>query len=134
MTILVKTREEAIQFANSYLSAMEARDLSNAEKYLADPVVLTFPGGAVFHSLKEIVRNSGSRYVRVGKAIENWEAFEGGDCWVVYCRGTLHGEWHDGTKFSGIRFIDRFEIDRAGIRRQDVWNDSGEHRLRSATL
>lgn len=127
----VKTREEAIQFANSYLSAMEARDLSGAEKYLADKVVLTFPGGAVFRSLGEIVSNSGSRYAHVGKAIENWDAFEGGDCWVVYCLGTLHGEWRDGTAFSGIRFIDRFEIDGTGIRRQDVWNDSGEHRLRS---
>lgn len=92
------------------------------------------PGGAVFRDLGEIVKNSGSRYARVGKAIENWDAFEGDDCWIVYCRGTLHGEWRDGTAFSGIRFIDRFEIDETGIRRQDVWNDSGERRLRFASL
>ena len=39
MTILIKTREEAIQFANSYLSAMEARDLDNAKN--ASPIRLS---------------------------------------------------------------------------------------------
>jgi hypothetical protein len=127
-----KTRDEAIGFANDYLSAMEARDLDAAARYLEEQVTLTFPGGATFHGLAEIVNNSGSRYARVGKLIENWDAFESGDCWVVYCRGVLHGAWHDGQAFSGIRFIDRFEIGGDGIRRQDVWNDSGEYRLARA--
>ncbi len=127
----IKMRDDAIRFANSYLAAMEARDLEAAAKYLADQPVLTFPGGVVFRSISEIVSNSGSRYARVGKTIETWDAFESNDCWIVYCRGTLHGEWRDGRSFSGIRFIDRFEIDDGGIRRQDVWNDAAEYRLRS---
>ena len=48
---------------------------------------------------------------------------------VVYCRGTLAGEWPDGRAFAGVRFIDRFEIDDAGrIVDQQVWNDLGEAR------
>jgi ketosteroid isomerase-like protein len=125
----IKTRDEAIRFARSYLDAMEARDLDAAARYLADQVSLTFPGGAVFRSVAEIANNSGSRYARVGKIIESWDAFESGDGWIVYCRGSLHGEWREGQAFSGIRFIDRFEITHLGIRRQDVWNDSGEYRL-----
>jgi hypothetical protein len=34
--------------------------------------------------------------------------------------------WLDGTAFSGIRFIDRFEVAGGLIRRQDVWNDLAE--------
>jgi hypothetical protein len=130
--MMIEDRDEAIRFASSYLSAMEARDLKTAAKHLADRVILTFPGGTVFRSITEIVNNSGSRYARVGKTIESWDAFEDRDCWIVYCRGSLHGEWRDGQAFSGIRFIDRFEIGEAGIRRQDVWNDSGEYRLARA--
>ncbi|MGB1034547.1 MAG: 4-oxalocrotonate tautomerase, partial [Primorskyibacter sp.] len=46
----------------------------------------------------------------------------------VYCRGTLSGEWPDGTAFDAIRFIDRFEIVGDKITKQDVWNDIAETR------
>jgi hypothetical protein len=49
---------------------------------------------------------------------------------VVYTRGTLAGEWPDGTAFGGIRFIDRFEVTDGFITRQDVWNDLAEVRER----
>ena len=45
---------------------------------------------------------------------------------IVYCFGTLNGEWPDGQAFSGIRFIDRFEITQGRITRQQVWNDIAE--------
>ena len=48
------------------------------------------------------------------------------DVRLVYCFGTLSGEWLDGTSFEGIRFIDRFEVVGDKISRQDVWNDMGE--------
>ncbi|MDO7593790.1 MAG: hypothetical protein MUQ90_00250, partial [Burkholderiaceae bacterium] len=47
-------------------------------------------------------------------------------CTVVYARGTLSGNWLDGEPFSGIRFIDRFEVVDGLLVRQDVWNDIGE--------
>jgi len=39
----------------------------------------------------------------------------------------LNGVWLDGTTFSDIRFIDRFEIVANKLARQDVWNDLSEH-------
>lgn len=126
----MKTPDDAIALARRYLDAMEARDLDEAAKSLSADAVLTFPGGAVLHSVDDIVRNSAGRYRRVGKAFENWDAFESAPGrFIVYARGTLQGEWRDGQAFSGIRFIDRFEIESGAIRRQDVWNDMGEHRL-----
>jgi len=51
---------------------------------------------------------------------------------VVYCFGTLYGEWPDGRPFEGIRFIDRF-VARAGkLADQKVWNDLGEQLRRQA--
>jgi YD repeat-containing protein len=48
---------------------------------------------------------------------------------TVYVYGTLEGVWLDGSPFAGIRFVDRFEIDEAGlIVDQKVWNDLAEAR------
>jgi hypothetical protein len=55
---------------------------------------------------------------------ESWQ----GDKTVVYVRGVLNGEWPDGTAFKDIRFVDRFEVIKGLISRQDVWNDLAEMR------
>jgi len=55
-------------------------------------------------------------------------AFHANGAAVVYTRGTLAGAWPDGAAFSGIRFIDRFEVTGGKITRQDVWNDIAEVR------
>ncbi len=126
----INTQGDAVQLARAYLNAMERRDLLQASTYLAEGAVLVFPGGMVRTSPTDIARGSAGRYQFVGKRIEAWESFEAAPGrWTVYCRGTLHGRWPSGVPFEGIRFVDRFEIDRAGIRRQDVWNDSAEHRF-----
>jgi hypothetical protein len=64
----------------------------------------------------------------VTKTYEAFEAFHADGAAVVYARGTLSGEWPDGTAFSGIRFIDRFALQGGLIVRQDVWNDIAEVR------
>ena len=79
------------------------------------------------HRLDELVERSRGRYRSVAKDFERVD-----ESWteagaVVYCSGRLHGTWNDGSSFSGIRFIDRFEIEDGLIRRQDVWNDMGLH-------
>ena len=51
---------------------------------------------------------------------------------VVYCFGTLSGEWLDGTPFAGIRFIDRFTLRDGLLADQTVWNDMGEFRTARA--
>ena len=53
-----------------------------------------------------------------------------GNAAVVHVSGTLSGHWLDGEPFSGIRYIDRFDIHRNLIVRQTVWNDMGEARVK----
>jgi hypothetical protein len=45
---------------------------------------------------------------------------------VVIVSGTLHGEWPDGTPFSGIRYCDRFVLKDGRLLEQQVWNDLAE--------
>ena len=107
-----------------YLDAMEARDLDTARACLAPGFTMTFPGGVTMTTPEELIAWAAPRYRFVVKTHDGVDALGG----VVYCRGTLRGEWPDGTPFSGIRFIDRFELSGGRITRQDVWNDMGEVR------
>jgi len=74
------------------------------------------------------VANTGRRYREVHKDIEGVDVVEHVDYSIAYVYGTLHGTWTDGAKFSGIRFVDRFELRDHLIARQWVWNDSAEAR------
>lgn len=120
----------------AYLDAMEARDLAAAQSYLGDGFQMVFPGTAPMSSLTDLVDWAAGRYRFVTKTYDAMEAFAGGGApagvRVVYARGTLAGEWPDGRPFSGIRFIDRFELTGDRITRQDVWNDLGESKLQAA--
>ena len=112
----------------AYLAAMEARDLDRAQSMLGDGFTMTFPGTGPMTSLAELIAWSKGRYRFVTKTYETTEAFHAKGVAVVYTQGTLSGEWPDGSAFSGIRFIDRFELTGGKITRQDVWNDMGEVR------
>jgi 4-oxalocrotonate tautomerase family enzyme len=113
---------DAVQVVKAFLGAMEARDLPAAQTLLAPGFTMTFPGARHMSTLEELVAWSKPRYRFVKKTYDRYDAFGT----LVYCFGTLHGEWPDGTPFQGIRFIDRFELDRGLILRQDVWNDIAE--------
>lgn len=121
------------QTVRSYLDAMEARDLDRAKGMLAPGFRMVFPGPAVLHTLEELIAWSKERYQSVGKTYDRFDEIAGGDgpggSSVVYCFGTLHGVWLDGSEFDGIRFIDRFELRDGKIVDQKVWNDMGEVRL-----
>jgi ketosteroid isomerase-like protein len=112
-----------------YLKAIEARDLSVARGFLAEDVEMIFPGGRCLSSPEQIFVNSGRRYQRVAKRIKDIDVIEADSQTVVYCFGTLYGEWINGQSFEGIRFIDRFVLVDGKIVSQEVWNDTGEWRL-----
>lgn len=118
------TLPDGAQVVQTYLAAMEARDLATARAQLAPGFAMTFPGGIRMATLEELITWAGPRYRFVKKTYVRFDALGG----VVYCFGTLSGEWPDGTAFAGIRFIDRFELQHGLIARQDVWNDMGEAR------
>lgn len=115
---------DAAQIVRDFLSAMAARDLDTARGYLACGFTMTFPGTAPMTALEELIEWSKPRYRFVRKTYAGFDQAGG----AVYCRGTLAGEWPDGTAFDGIRFIDRFEIADGKLTRQDVWNDIAEIR------
>ena len=122
------------EIVTEYLAAIEARDLETAQGVLAANFRMTFPGTQPMKSLSELISWASDRYRFVQKSNEAVEAFHSGGVAVVYVRGTLSGEWLDGSPFDGIRFIDRFEVSGSKIVRQDVWNDIAEVRARGFHL
>lgn len=121
--------EQAKTLALTYLKEAEQRHMEAAEAFLAPGARLTFPGGRTFSTVAEIVANSSGRYRSVRKRVGRCEAWQAGDAIGVLVTGTLYGEWQDGLAFEDIRFIDVFEIADGLIRRQEVWNDTGERVL-----
>lgn len=124
------TPTEPAALVRAFLAAMEARDLAKARTFLGEGFAMTFPGGVRMTTLEELVAFAAPRYRFVRKTYEGFEVAMGVRA-VVYCFGTLSGEWPDGTAFSGIRFIDRFELESGLLVRQDVWNDLAEIRSRA---
>jgi phenylpyruvate tautomerase PptA (4-oxalocrotonate tautomerase family)/limonene-1,2-epoxide hydrolase len=124
-------RPDPAELVRSFLGAMEARDLDAAREMLAPGFRMTFPGDVRMSRLEELVKWARPRYRAVQKTYEQFDAAQSGTTAIVYCFGTLSGTWPDGTGFSGIRFIDRFEVEDGKLIRQDVWNDMGETRGRT---
>jgi len=122
----IATRQSAGNLVRDYLSTMERRDLAGAATLLAPGFRMTFPGGRVFERLEDFVAYSRPRYARVGKRYDRFDEVPAADGTVVYCFGTLHGAWPDGTPFEGIRFIDRFTVRDGLLVDQMVWNDRAE--------
>ena len=115
---------KAEETVRRYLETMERRDLAAAKAMLAPGFFMTFPGGRRFDTLEALVEWARERYRSARKTYERFDA--AGD--VVYCFGTLHGEWPDGKPCSGIRFIDRFTVLDGKLVDQMVWNDLAEAR------
>ena len=114
------------------LAAREAREIDRARAHLGEGFAMVFPGTAPMTTLEELIAWARPRYRFVKKTYDAWEVFGQDGRAVVYARGTLRGEWPDGTAFSGIRFIDRFEVVAGRIVRQDVWNDIAETKAQGA--
>ena len=105
---------------------MEARDLDKAEAMMAPGAKITFPGGKVFSSQREMVMSSRGRYQWVKKTFDQIDVQKTGDAEVVYVMGTLYGVNINGIPFSDVRYIDRFVVTNGLINQQDVWNDLAE--------
>jgi len=115
------------EVVRAFLAAMEARNLDAAGAMLGAGFTMTFPGTDTMTTLQDLISWAAPRYRFVKKTYEGFDALQSPDEHaVVYCRGTLSGEWPDGTAFDGIRFIDRFEVSGGLLTRQDVWNDIAE--------
>jgi phenylpyruvate tautomerase PptA (4-oxalocrotonate tautomerase family) len=119
---------EASEVVQSFLQAMQDRDLEKAQSFLHTDFRMCFPGGVVMHSLQDMSTWAKQRYQSIAKQYDHFEESWQGDATVVFCHGHLHGTWLDGQNFQDIRFIDRMVVLDGLITRQDVWNDLAEHR------
>ena len=119
---------EASQLVAQFLDCMAARNFQAAQAFLAPSFEMVFPGGETMHQLTELLSWAAPRYQKVGKTKMHFDESWKRDKTVVYCRGMLNGVWLDGTEFKDIRFIDRFEVVKGKLQRQDVWNDLAEMR------
>ena len=117
---------DASALVRRFLLLMQERKLDEARQLLAPGFEMVFPGGKPMREFAELLDWAKTRYTRVGKHFERFDEVWGDESTVVYCTGTLEVVWLDGKPFSGIRFIDRFEVVGGLIRRQDVWNDLAE--------
>ncbi|MSO85754.1 MAG: nuclear transport factor 2 family protein [Rhodospirillales bacterium] len=104
--------------------SMAGDPASNA--FIAPNVEITFTGGRRFAAPREIGAFNATRYRWVKKKIAGFDIAPGAKETVVYCHGTLYGEWPDGTPFEGNRFVDRMVFADGRIVKTDVWNDSAE--------
>ena len=123
---------DAAAIVQDFLERMQSRDLDAAARHLAPGFAMHFPGTATLHRLQDLLPWAAARYRRVAKTYTQIDQCWGDGNTVVYCAGTLHGEWLDGALFEGVRFIDRFEVADGLIYRQDVWNDLAEIRATTA--
>ncbi len=121
----------AVDIVRAYLAAMEGRDLAAAEAMLAPGFTMEFPGPVRFTTLAELIAWAKPRYRFVKKAYDRFDEAPAAEGAVVYCYGTLAGEWPDGAPFAGIRFIDRFTVAQGRLIDQTVWNDLAEFRLKA---
>lgn len=122
---------EASHLVAQFLECMAARNLEAAQAFLAPEFEMVFPGGQSMRELRALLDWAKPRYQQIAKSNMNFDESWQGDKTVVYCRGMLSGIWLDGSAFKDIRFIDRFEVVKGKLQRQDVWNDLAEFRPKS---
>lgn len=120
------TQTLATQVVQDFLAAMEAREIDRARGYLSPDFFMIFPGDNRFDDLEAMIAWARPRYNWVAKRYDRYDTAPGEDGTIVFCYGTLYGEWPDGRPFEGIRFIDRFTIRDGKIVDQRVWNDMAE--------
>ena len=116
----------AAKIVRTYLRLVEERDLDAASEFLADDVLIVFPGGRTFESLTDQVASSAGRFRSVKKMLDQLDVVSDGAETTVYVYGTLAGQALDGSSFDGVRFIDRFALNDGQIVSQMVWNDLAE--------
>jgi hypothetical protein len=121
-------RAVAVDVVREFIDALSRRDLVAAGARIAMGLQITAAGGRRFRRLEEFVAYSGSRNGAVRKAVEILEACEAANGIAVFVRGTMSGEWLDGTPFTDVRFIDRLLVVEGRIAELEIWSDLAEFR------
>lgn len=126
----------AAKIVEDYLRVLMIPDPEAARRYCAPEMEIRFTGNRPMREPSECAAFNRGRYKWVKKAFGPTHVAEGGteQETVVYQTGTLYGEWPDGAKFEGNRYVDRYVVRRGKIVMMEVWNDSAEWLLVRAGL
>jgi hypothetical protein len=121
---------------DEYLTVLMKPDPVGARRFVGPDLVIRFTGGRLMSEPAECAAFNAARYAWVKKRFEATEVVAGAAPAhaVVYNRGTLYGQWLDGTSFEGNRYVDRYVVQDGLIVQMDVWNDSAEWLLVRAGL
>ncbi len=124
------------QIVDEYLRLLMIPDPDSARRFVSSALAIRFTGGRAMTEPAQCAAFNAARYRWIKKRIDATETVVGGNDaeTVVYSRGSLYGEWPDGTAFEGNRYVDRYVICSGRITQMDVWNDSGEWLLERAGL
>jgi hypothetical protein len=126
----------AAKVVEEYLRVLMIPDPEAARRYCAPEMEIRFTGNRPMRDPSDCAAFNRGRYKWVKKAFGPTHVAEGGTEaeTVVYQTGTLYGEWPDGAKFEGNRYVDRYVVRRGKIVMMEVWNDSAEWLLVRAGL
>lgn len=126
----------AAEIVDEFLRLIMIPDPDAARRFVAPDLRIRFTGNRMMSDPSECTAFNRSRYKWVKKRFEATEVIAGATSVhaIVYNRGTLYGEWLDGTAFQGNRYVDRYEVRGGLIVQMDVWNDSAEWLLVRAGL
>jgi hypothetical protein len=121
---------------DAYLIILMKPDPDSARRFVSPELSIRFTGNRPMTDPMDTTAFNKGRYAWVKKRFEATEVMSGGTLQyaVVYNRGTLYGEWPDGTPFENNRYVDRYVIRDGLITEMDVWNDSAEWLLVRAGL
>jgi limonene-1,2-epoxide hydrolase len=132
--ILMTNPTEAAALVKRFLQAMENRDLAAACTMIAKDAGIIFPGGVEFKNQQDMVAAARDHYQWVKKEFEQIDtAILPRGRVAVYVMGTLYGLNNFGVDFTGVRYIDRFEVEDGLIVSQEVWNDLAESGVLNST-
>ncbi|MCB2108288.1 MAG: nuclear transport factor 2 family protein [Rhodobacteraceae bacterium] len=111
-----------------FFDAMSRRDFPGMEAVMAPNFKMTVTGGHVFSHPRDFAARALAQQKSARKTTDRYEEIPSAKGTIVYAMGSMAGEWNDGTTYSKIRYIDRFEIEDGKIVDMNVWSDMSEFR------
>ncbi len=107
--------------AEEFFARMEDERRETVGELFADDAVITLPG-ATFEgpdAADEFLAHLAPRYEWAAKEFDRWIETDT----EVVSIGTLYGVDSAGEEFSGVRYVDVYEVADGLIQRVDIWND-----------
>jgi hypothetical protein len=118
--------ETAKRLISEFIAAIHVGDVDAARRTLGPSYELIFPGPASFVDVGAIFEWFGRRYASARYSYSHMDAIEYPGRVVIYAVGTVEGTLLDGARFSGVRYIDRFDFVEDKIVRKEVWSDMAD--------